>query len=46
MHGLPFKDRFKDRARKRSEELLPNHLEDIRSIVDPVSQTDPTFRST
>jgi hypothetical protein len=39
-------DRFSDRGRKRSEVKLPNLIEDIKSIVDPVSQTDPSFKST
>ena len=34
------------RGRPLSEERLPNLLEDIRSIVEPSGQTDPTFRST
>lgn len=34
------------RHRKRAEEHLPNLLEDITSIVDSQSQTDPQFRST
>ena len=33
-------------GRKPIEAGLPNLLEDIRSIVDGQSQTDPTFRST
>ncbi len=32
------------RGRKKAEDHLPNLLEDIQSIVDPQSQTDPTFR--
>lgn len=39
-------DRFSDRGRKRSEAKLPNLIEDIKSIVDPVSQTDPSCKST
>jgi hypothetical protein len=34
------------RGRPLAEEHLPNLLEDIRSIVEPSGQTDPTFRST
>lgn len=33
-------------GRPRAEELLPNLLDDIKSIVDGQSQTDPTFKST
>ena len=43
--GEPIEDRFKDRGRNRAEHHLPNLLEDIKSIVDPVSQADPTLRS-
>ena len=43
--GKPTEDRFKDRGRKRAEHHLPNLLDDIKSIVDPVSQADPTLRS-
>ena len=46
INGVPFTDRFSQRGRKRSETRLPDLLEDIRSIVEPASQTDPTFRST
>ena len=31
---------------RRVEERLPRLFEDIRSIVEPSGQTDPTFRST
>jgi hypothetical protein len=44
-NGVEFIDCFHDRGRKRAEHHLPNLLDDIKSIVDPVSQTDPTFRS-
>ena len=43
--GQPIEDRFKARGRKRAEYHLPNLLQDIESIVEPVSQADPTFRS-
>ena len=43
--GDLIEDRFKDRGRKRAEHHLPNLLQDIESIVEPVSQADPTFRS-
>ena len=46
LSGQPVEDRFDRRGRRRAEELLPHLLEDIQSIVEPSSQTDPTFRST
>lgn len=42
---IDFIDRFSDRGRKRIEELLPNLLDDIKNIVEPESQIDPTFRT-
>lgn len=33
-------------GRKKAEAKLPNLLNDIQSIVDGASQTDPTFQST
>ena len=44
--GISCIDNFSGRGRKRAEVQLPNLLEDIKSIVHPVSQTDPTFRTT
>lgn len=44
--GQVIEDRFGQRGRRRIEERLPNLLDDIRSIVEPSGQTDPTFRST
>ncbi len=44
--GHPIIDNFAARGRKRAEEHLPNLLEDIRSIADEQSQTDPTFKTT
>ncbi len=41
--GIPIKDAFERRARKGIESKLPNLPEDIRAIVDPHSQADPTF---
>lgn len=38
-------DRFNERGRKPIDCHLPHLIDDIRSIVDPTSQTDPTFRS-
>ena len=43
--GIPIKDAFGRRGRKRVESKLPNLLEDIRAIVDPQSQADPTLKS-
>ncbi len=44
-NGQAIEDRFEQRGRRRVEERLPNLLDDIRSIVEPSGQTDPTFRS-
>jgi hypothetical protein len=38
-------DDYSSRGRKTSEYHLPNLLEDIKAIVEPVSQVDPTFRT-
>jgi hypothetical protein len=43
-HGA-IRDNFADRGRRKAEELLPNLLKDIREIVEPNSQADPTFRT-
>ena len=43
--GIPIKDRFERRGRKRIESKLPNLLEDIRAIVEPHTQADPTLKS-
>ena len=45
-NGQTIKDRFDQRGRRRIEEYLPNLLEDMRSIMEPSVQADPTFRST
>ena len=39
-------DDFSGRGRKKTENHFPNLLEDMKEIVDPQSQIDPTFRST
>ena len=44
--GLICYDNFAARGRKRAEEHLPNLLEDIKTIADRHSQTDPKFQST
>lgn len=38
-------DQYHQRGRKKSEEHLPNLLDDICAIVDSQSQTDPTFQT-
>jgi hypothetical protein len=43
--GLRCIDDYSSRGRKPSEHHLPNLLDDIRAIVEPVSQVDPTFRT-
>jgi hypothetical protein len=44
--GIRCMDNFSGRGRHNAEHYLPNLLEDIKHIVEPVSQCDPTFRST
>ena len=39
-------DNYSARGRKKAEEHLPHLLEDIRAIVEPGSQADPTLRTT
>ena len=41
----PIKDKFSYRGRKKAEVLLPNLLADIKKIVEPESQTDPSFNT-
>lgn len=44
--GIPIKDNFHARGRKRIEEKqLPYLLSDIKEIVDGQSQTDPNFKT-
>ena len=43
--GIPYKDNFSARGRKRAEDHLPNLLIDVKSIVDGQSQIDPQFRT-
>lgn len=38
-------DNFSSRGRHPIEKKLPNFLDDIKEIVSPVSQCDPTFRT-
>jgi hypothetical protein len=44
--GEPVEDNFSARGRKKAEEHLSNLLDDIRDLVEPTSQADPTFRTT
>ena len=44
--GIVCIDNYAGRSRKRIEDHLPNIIEDIKDIVEPRCQTDPTFRST
>jgi len=44
--GIVCLDGFRLRGRKRSEDHLPNLLQDITAIVDSQSQADPQFRTT
>ncbi len=43
--GFDCIDNFSGRGRKRTEERLANILQDIKDIVEPVCQADPTFRT-
>lgn len=45
-YGMSIADAFRLRGRKPIEHRLPNLLEDICSIVEPQSQTAPSFNST
>ena len=44
--GLICYDNYAARGRKRAESCLPKLLDDIRTIADQHSQTDPSFEST
>lgn len=46
LSGEAIQDGYSRSGRKRIETKLPNLLEDIKAIVDPKSQTDPSFKST
>lgn len=43
--GITCIDDFRSRGRKPAEAHLPNLLSDIKEILSPVCQTDPTFRT-
>lgn len=44
--GFDCIDAYNARGRNRAEDSLPDLLNDIKSIVDSQSQTDPSFKST
>ncbi|MBT6501730.1 MAG: ISAzo13 family transposase [Deltaproteobacteria bacterium] len=44
--GIPAYESFSNRGRKKAEEHFPNLLADIKDIVEPKCQTDPTFHTT
>jgi len=46
LSGQAIIDGYERSGRKRIESKLPNLLEDIRGVVDPQAQTDPSFKST
>ena len=43
--GIRCVDNYSARGNKKTEEKMPELEEDIRSIVDPKSQTDPNFQT-
>ncbi len=45
-HGLNIADSFRLRGRQTIEHQLPNLRSDICDLVEPHSQTDPSFKST
>lgn len=44
--GIVCVDNYRARGRHKSEEILPNLEQEIRSLVDAQSQADPKFAST
>lgn len=44
--GLRCLDDFQDRGRKKSEDKSPQLIDDIRQLVEPTAQADPTFHTT
>lgn len=44
--GITCCDNYSGKGRKPVEQHLVNLLEDIKDIVSPISQTDPSFRTT
>jgi hypothetical protein len=43
--SVSFVDRYKDRGRRKAEEINPQLLDDIKSIVEPDAQADPAMNS-
>jgi len=43
--GIRCMDNYSARGNKKTEEKIPELADDIRSIVDPKSQTDPNFQT-
>jgi Rhodopirellula transposase DDE domain len=43
--GIRCLENFSARGRKRTEERIPELADEIRSIVDPLSQADPKFQT-
>jgi len=46
LNGINREGDLSKRGRKKAEHHTPNLLDDIREIVEPLAQTDPSFRST
>jgi len=44
--NFAYLDNFRGRGRKPAQYQLPNLLDDIKTIADAASQTDPTFQTT
>ena len=44
--GIVCVDNFSGRGRKLVEDKFPSLLDDITKIMEPICQTDPTFKST
>lgn len=44
--GITCVDNYRARGRKKTEELIPNLEDDLKSLVDIYSQADPKFQST
>lgn len=44
--NFAYLDNFRGRGRKPAEYYLPNLLDDIKTIAEAASQTDPTFQTT
>ena len=45
LSGIPIRDAFEQRGRKPVEEHLPHLLDDIRAIVEPHTQADPSLQT-